>query len=114
MNAAGIFESTDSAGTNLSADPVCIANDLFSASPLYRDENSSNLNISQVNALSGNAENFSSDPLYVNRPGNDYHLNAGSPAINAGRSDAPVLASEDLDGGARVVGTAPDVGADER
>ncbi len=114
MSGAAISESSDNAAANLTADPVVITNDLFSATPLYRDEGASNLTISQVNALSGNSGNSSQDPLYVNRAAFDYHLSASSPAIDGGRTDAPANAGEDFEGNQRQKGTNPDLGADER
>lgn len=50
------------------------------------------------------------NPMFVGAPSN-FHLQAGSPAVNAG-SSAEGLASSDLDGGPRVVGTV-DIGAFE-
>lgn len=114
MSGAGISESSDNAAANLTADPVVITNDLFSATPLYRDEGSSSLTISQVNALSGNSGNTSQDPLYVNRAAFDYHLQSGSPVIDGGRDDAPSKAGEDFEGDQRQKDAKPDLGADER
>lgn len=57
--------------------------------------------------FNGQSGNFSADPLLVD----DYHLGACSPALNAGT--AANTAVDDLDGEARPMGTAPDVGADE-
>ena len=52
------------------------------------------------------------DPLFV-EPG-DYHLQDGSPCIDAGDPDFVAYAGEaDLDGEARVQGSAIDIGADE-
>lgn len=51
------------------------------------------------------------DPQFVNPGGADFHLQAGSPAIDSG-SPADVAAS-DFDGDPRPWGAAPDIGADE-
>lgn len=114
MTAAAIRESSDAIATNLVADPVCVGNDLFSATPLYRDEGTTDFNISQVNGIAGNSANYSSDPLYVNRASRDYHLSATSPALNRGSLNPPATAAEDIDGELRTKGSATDTGADER
>jgi hypothetical protein len=57
----------------------------------------------------GTNGNINDDPLFVNAPGGDYHLTAGSPAINAGTTiGAP---SYDLEGALR--DAQPDIGAFE-
>jgi hypothetical protein len=61
------------------------------------------------------------DPLFVNAPAQDFHLQAGSPMVDAGNPAAPAPGTLDLDGDARVLegdGTCPidprrDIGADE-
>jgi hypothetical protein len=50
------------------------------------------------------------DPLFVNPATNDFHLQAGSPAIDSGAS---VPVPTDFDGNPRPVGTAVDIGAYE-
>jgi hypothetical protein len=56
--------------------------------------------------------NLVANPLFVNRAANDYHLQLGSPAVDAGASVAGILA--DFDGTARPQGDRPDIGAYER
>jgi hypothetical protein len=56
------------------------------------------------------AGNQSADPLFASAE--DFHLSAGSPAIEAGLADA-LDGPTDLDGNPRVRGTAPDIGAYE-
>jgi Divergent InlB B-repeat domain len=57
----------------------------------------------------GTNGNITGDPLFVDEPHGDYHLSAGSPAINAGTTiGAP---SDDLDGAQR--DAQPDIGAFE-
>ena len=76
--------------------------------------------IGDVNALSGNGDNLDAEPLYADRPLDDYTLGAGSPAIDQGHANAPASVKVDAAGGARSKdgdssGTAePDLGAYER
>jgi hypothetical protein len=68
-------------------------------------------------------DNFqtTANPLFVNAPGDDFHLSPGSPMIDAGNPAAPLAGSLDLDGDARALdgdGACPlvlrrDIGADE-
>lgn len=50
------------------------------------------------------------DPAFTDPDGGDYHLSGGSAAVDVG-----VLAGidTDIDGDARPLGSAPDIGADE-
>ena len=57
--------------------------------------------------------NIDADPLFVNPAAHDYHLSANSPCIDKGTADAPELPDTDFEGDPRVVGAAPDIGADE-
>jgi predicted outer membrane repeat protein len=59
----------------------------------------------------GGPTNIDLDPLFVG-DGN-YHLRPGSPCINAGTDTAPGLPATDFEGDDRVIGSAPDIGADE-
>jgi hypothetical protein len=55
------------------------------------------------------------DPRFVDPSKNDYHLQSGSPAINAGTAaGAPAVGMQDLDGGARKHGPQIDAGCYER
>ena len=47
--------------------------------------------------------NFSADPQFVNAAGGNYHLQAGSPAIDAGDNNAPSLPQQDYTGNTRVL-----------
>ncbi len=50
------------------------------------------------------------DPAYVDAPGGDYHITAGSAALDRGRATD---VATDIDGDPRTMGSAPDLGADE-
>ena len=55
------------------------------------------------------------DPLLISPVGGDLHINAGSPAINAGENlISAQMGTLDIDGNARIVGGTVDIGADER
>lgn len=56
------------------------------------------------------------DPAFVDPANDDYHLTSGSPCIDAGTTavpDPPGLPTTDFEGDPRVLGAAPDIGADE-
>ena len=117
----GVEESTDDPGTSLVSDPTLVGNFFFGNGNLYRNEGTSTLNgIADLNALSEASENQQVDPLYLDRTTADFHLSAGSPAIDAGHADPPSQGTRDIDGEHRIRdGNAddtslPDVGADER
>jgi hypothetical protein len=56
--------------------------------------------------------NQDAEPLFTAPASLDFHELAGSPTIDAGAA-TPALGATDLDGGARVQGSAPDIGAYE-
>lgn len=56
---------------------------------------------------------ISADPLFVDFTTGDYHLTPGSPCVNAGDGAALGILAQDMDGEARVQGSAVDIGADE-
>ena len=60
----------------------------------------------------GSGTNQTAAPLVANVAGGDLHQVAGSPTINAGTGHV-YLGTLDIDRGARTVGPAPDIGADE-
>jgi len=66
----------------------------------------------QITDLIGEG-NISSDPLFLDQANGDYHLQIGSPCIDAGTDIGLALPSTDFDGDPRVIGLAPDMGADE-
>lgn len=65
---------------------------------------------SKVMDLGGNQTDV--EPLFANSSAGDYHQLPASPTIDAGTADS-LLGSFDVDGEARVIGSAPDIGADE-
>jgi hypothetical protein len=60
----------------------------------------------------GTGTNQTSDPLLVDAAAGDFHETPASPTIDAG-VDAAANGATDLDGDARPLGLAPDIGADE-
>lgn len=62
----------------------------------------------------GTYGNISGDPLFVNKAGGDYHLGAGSPAVDAGDTGPFGYDQVDLDKTPRVQGPRVDIGAYER
>jgi hypothetical protein len=60
----------------------------------------------------GDSGNVSSDPVFVNGPGGDFHEYSTSPLIDAGVTGSD-NGSVDLDGNPRTLGSAPDIGAYE-
>lgn len=61
----------------------------------------------------GQNGNISADPLFVDPASSDYHLQNGSPCINAGDASLPELPLTDLDGNDRVVDGMVDMGVYE-
>jgi hypothetical protein len=58
--------------------------------------------------------NISQDPLFIDVETNDYHLQTGSPCINAGNPGiVPALGETDIDGKLRIYAARIDIGADE-
>jgi hypothetical protein len=57
--------------------------------------------------------NIDAPPLFSDPWGEDFHLTALSPCIDAGDITAPGLSAVDYEGDPRVGGAAPDMGADE-
>jgi len=55
--------------------------------------------------------NIDADPVFVGT--GDYHLQRTSPCVDTGINTAPSLPATDFDGDPRIIGSAPDIGADE-
>ncbi len=60
----------------------------------------------------GTNNNQTAAPVFVNAATGDYHQDPTSPTIDAGAVDGS-SGSTDIDGEARTIGSAPDIGADE-
>lgn len=62
-----------------------------------------------------NSGNIDADPFFVDQLQGDFHIQSGSPCINAGFNGAPVIPSNDKDGFPRIlpVGGVVDMGAYE-
>jgi hypothetical protein len=58
-------------------------------------------------------ENQMTPPVFVNAATGDFHQAQTSPTIDAGTPTTSLLGALDLDGDPRIVGAAPDIGADE-
>lgn len=57
--------------------------------------------------------NLSADPIFVDAGSGDYHLSEASPCLDAADAAAPGMPATDFEGDARILGFAPDIGADE-
>ena len=65
-------------------------------------------------ATGNGASSVVADPLLADPANGDYHLDPSSPAVDAGDpAYTPAVGESDLDGGARRVGSAVEIGADE-
>ena len=110
---------------------VTVKNSIFRGSAPANDVTASNSGMgncpSTVNSSSSNwragtdpgtstinstGDQHSSEPLFANPAGGDFHQLAGSPTIDAGAA-ADLIGDTDIDGDPRTLGAAPDIGADE-
>ena len=93
---------------------VNLYNNDFSGNADFGTGQSEDLYITVLNNLTyHHADNIQDDPLFLDPIAGDYHLTAASPCIDAGTADAPELPAADFEGDPRIVGSAPDIGADE-
>jgi parallel beta helix pectate lyase-like protein/uncharacterized protein DUF1565 len=109
---------------------IRVRNNIFAFNSQYgvaRDSTCPTSSFADTNVLFGNGSgavqggcpglntsggNRTTDPLFVNRPGGDLHVQSGSPAIDYARADYSLPA--DFDGRSRPQGPAPDTAATER
>jgi parallel beta-helix repeat protein len=85
--------------------PIATNNDVFSAGASGYDSSCPN--------LTGTAGNIDADPLFVALLSNNYRLQSGSPAVNAGTNSAPNLPQRDFAGDPRIANNVVDMGVDE-
>ena len=85
--------------------PVFMNNDVFSAGNTAYGGSCPD--------LTGTNGNQSTDPVFVDLLGDNVHLQAGSPMIDAGTNAASPEPTVDFDGDPRVAGGTVDIGADE-
>jgi len=90
---------------------VVIRNNLVYGGELTRDEPEKGFVLARANVTL--SDNLTADPLFVDPTGNpaDFHLRAGSPAIDAGI--AALAPDHDLEGKTRPAGKGCDIGAYE-
>ena len=73
----------------------------------------STFNHSCTTPAPGGTGNITDDPHFVNAAAGDYHLNVGSPCIDAGTNLDWMAGATDLDGNSRIVSGTVDIGAYE-
>jgi len=116
------FNNTANAGDDLYVNSDGDGNYIGSTVNLYNNDFSGNADFDTGQSedlyisLTDNyhhADNIQKDPQFVDPENGDFHLKPSSPCIDAGTAGAPGLPDSDFQGDPRVVGPAPDIGADE-
>jgi hypothetical protein len=105
-----------------------VSNNIFSSDSLELDNNGDGVGLRSPATFRNNiidpakqligsgttmSGNFNADPLFADVPGGDFHITAGSPAIDAGLGTAPGAQGFDVDGDLRPLAGGIDIGADE-
>lgn len=83
------------------------------APKIYLYSNDIGTSLIPAGAVMDEEGSISQDPLFVDAPGGDFHLQESSPAIDAGTDTADGIPAVDLDGAERIQGAAVDMGAFE-
>jgi N-acetylneuraminic acid mutarotase len=78
----------------------------------YRPTTNDTAGPSPAGVISDDGHNQTTNPAFVNAAARDFHQLASSPTVDAGTEDAQ-NGPADIDGDARELGLAPDIGADE-
>ena len=96
-----------------SASSPTITNNIITGGWIGIGDISSSHSTIGYNNVWGNSQNYyfsspglndiSADPLFVDLGAGDYHLQAGSPSIDAGSNEAPGLPEADADGNPRII-----------
>ncbi len=87
--------------------------DYYGGSEIYVMEGSPTVSYSNIKGGYSGEGNIDADPLFVDPENGDFHLQLGSPCIDTGTAYTSVLPPKDFEGDPRIIGPAPDMGADE-
>jgi len=116
------FNNTANAGDDLYVNSDSDGNYIGSIVNLYNNDFSGNADFGTGHSedlcitLTDNyhhADNIQEDPQFVDPVNGDFHLKSNSPCIDKGNNSAPELPDTDFEGNPRILGSAPDIGADE-
>lgn len=86
---------------------------VMSSSPVLRNNCVHGNSLIQYSGVAPGVGDISADPLLFDPAGWGFHLTQSSPCIDAGWTSAPWMPETDVDGAARVYGSAVDIGAYE-